>query len=295
MPTNLKNQSKKEYIIEHIRYVDRKLLTEHRNEMLLTEALDAKQLEKVMKIVARLRAIDFSVVPTIDKQIDLSVSELNKLLAKGKAGNIKTAINFMSKVITAAKNRDLSVFQTPIGKSISLATSIEAGFKNLEQIISANIKKGDVEGAKDKTLAQLTGDNAKNVAKTIIQAFTPKKGKPQFNTSRVANDIMNAKLDGLAKISQTVKDDEMSGLVDGVMAALNNKQTTSTTAPSKNTGEKTGTVPGEADKATASAAAGTPDGKIDAKKIAAAAGVDVGTIFKVADAFHRSGYSIIKK
>lgn len=290
-------------LIERVKAADAKIIAEHKSDMLLTEALDPKKLQSVMQIVTKLRSVDFGAVPSVDKQIDNAVGRLNKMLAKGKASTKERAVEFMGKIMKAAAQRNMSVFQTPIGKAMALATAIETGFKDVQQLIASNVKQGALEGASDKTLKDLTGDNAKNVEKALVQAFTSKKSQGVLDPKLAAADIMNAKLGALAKITQAVGTGEMTNLVDNVMGSLtgNKPAETGTQAATPPTGTKSGTESGTEPGAAASGKQGTeaaPEksgNHLSAADLAKMAGVTPDAVRKVAAALHKMGYDLTKR
>lgn len=194
----------------------------HREQMLM-ETISDRDLKAVTDVISRLKRVDLSAMPNIDRMVDNVVDELNNMLAKG--GTQTGAIGFLKRLFTSGE----SALQGPIGKALALITTLETGFKTMPTIIQANIKGTD-PGIKDRPLADVAGNRRGPLDMAIKQAFTKSplsiRGV-KLDDSQLADivdDIMAAKLGAIAAVSKALANSDGTNAVQNLMKVLTTTQ-----------------------------------------------------------------------
>lgn len=167
---------------EQIVDVEQQLLAETKVSLLLIEAMDQEDLDKVSKVVDKLERIKGAVpgLPSLQKGIDAAQTELNKYTAGGP----------ISKAWSKLKGK-LGV-DNPVVKITTFANALERGFGQLPQILKMN--GVDTKALKDSTDMTLQDAIVKQFVKS--PDYTADMLKKSVPNKKAANVQLNAEADG---------------------------------------------------------------------------------------------------
>lgn len=167
---------------EQIVDVEQQLLAETKVSLLLIEAMDQEDLDKVSKVVDKLERIKGAVpgLPSLQKGIDAAQTELNKYTAGGH----------ISKAWSKLKGK-LGV-DNPVVKITTFANALERGFGQLPQILKMN--GVDTKALKDSTDMTLQDAIVKQFVKS--PDYTADMLKKSVPNKKAANVQLNAEADG---------------------------------------------------------------------------------------------------
>lgn len=300
MSRSLKEQYKTrrvQMIQEKVTGIDKRLLQEAQITRLIVEAMSSEDLDKVSKIIDKLRSVKSPQLPVLSKAISDAEAELNKYTAGGP--------------LTAAwtKLKGLFGVDNPVVKVTTFADALERGFAQIPMIIKNNVgplnqidvskslmtlmgsSSGDVKkpsiGAKtDSQLASTSfssqneadaasvPDKVKIVADQMIKALAPGgifgafKKIPYLNARDLANELINAPVNVIAPAIKKMRAGEKAADVapdlKATITGRGEEQTRATNVedPSK---ETIGSQPSTPTKDTVDTTKTAPTGEAPAK------------------------------
>lgn len=176
------------------------VLREDAAARILIEAMDQSDLDRASKIIEKMRNVKGKGLETLDVAIDQAEAELNKFTGGGALSQV------WSKIKTKMGG------DNPFVKTMAFINAIEAGFKQIPQILKNNTDGIDLNSVAEKPLTQIVTDIAKQkvIAQNIAKALTPSgvfaafKGIPYIDKKQLVVDLLNTPLKNLSAISAAV-------------------------------------------------------------------------------------------
>lgn len=158
------HESKKVFTLaERVKTIDANLLKEERSALLIIEAIDENDLEKVTAIIDKLRKLKRPELPALKSAIEQAEAELNKYTAGGP----------LTKAWT--KMKGLVGIDNPVVKIATFASALEKGFSQIPQILKNNGIDQNALKSADLTQSLATYVAQQNAGKLATKA-TAKTG-----------------------------------------------------------------------------------------------------------------------
>jgi hypothetical protein len=271
------------------------MITKTHNKQILLEAIDQKQMQDALKALSYMRKIDFSDIPSLQNAVKKTVDDVNAQLSKDEGGVLKRASDVVSKAFQVLKQRSTAPLQTPMGKALDMAVSIETGFDSMISIIDANV--ADINASAEKVLIDAVTGKADLVQNLIAKAF--KNNAKTYNAENVANEIMQLKISKIAELVKKIKNDVGHRDVLTLLSKAIKAQATGNqpTEPTKST---TATTSTDASKSTVSSqqSGATTETQPALKKalpdMLKSSGVNKNDFIAVMKSISKSGYKLVK-
>jgi len=271
------------------------MITKIHNKQILLEAIDQKQMQDALKALSYMRKIDFSDIPSLQNAVKKTIDDVNAQLSKDEGGVLKRASDVVSKAFQVLKQRSTAPLQTPMGKALDMAVSIESGFDSMISIIDANV--ADINTSAEKVLIDAVTGKADLVQNLIAKAF--KNNTKTYNAENVANEIMQLKISKIAELVKKIKNDVGHRDVLTLLSKAIKAQATGNqpTEPTKST---TATTSTDASKSTVSSqqSGATTETQPALKKalpdMLKSSGVNKNDFIAVMKSISKSGYKLVK-
>jgi len=271
------------------------MITKIHNKQILLEAIDQKQMQDALKALSYMRKIDFSDIPSLQNAVKKTVDDVNAQLSKDEGGVLKRASDVVSKAFQVLKQRSTAPLQTPMGKALDMAVSIESGFDSMISIIDANV--ADINTSAEKVLIDAVTGKADLVQNLIAKAF--RNNTKTYSAENVANEIMQLKISKIAELVKKIKNDVGHRDVLTLLSKAIKAQATGNqpTEPTKST---TATTSTDASKSTVSSqqSGATTETQPALKKalpdMLKSSGVNKNDFIAVMKSISKSGYKLVK-
>lgn len=271
------------------------MITKTHNKQILLEAIDQKQMQDALKALSYMRKIDFSDIPSLQNAVKKTVDDVNAQLSKDEGGVLKRASDVVSKAFQVLKQRSTAPLQTPMGKALDMAVSIETGFDSMISIIDANV--ADINASAEKVLIDAVTGKADLVQNLIAKAF--RNNTKTYSAENVANEIMQLKISKIAELVKKIKNDVGHRDVLTLLSKAIKAQATGNqpTEPTKST---TATTSTDASKSTVSSqqSGATTETQPALKKalpdMLKSSGVNKNDFIAVMKSISKSGYKLVK-
>lgn len=271
------------------------MITKTHNKQILLEAIDQKQMQDALKALSYMRKIDFSDIPSLQNAVKKTIDDVNAQLLKNDGGVLKRASDVVSKAFQVLKQRSTAPLQTPMGKALDMAVSIETGFDSMISIIDANV--ADINASAEKVLIDAVTGKADLVQNLIAKAF--RNNTKTYSAENVANEIMQLKISKIAELVKKIKNDVghrdvLTLLTKAIKAQATGNQPTE---PTKSTTSTTST---DASKSTVSSqqSGATTETQPALKKalpdMLKSSGVNKNDFIAVMKSISKSGYKLVK-
>lgn len=186
-----------ERLQENVKKIDNQMLLETKMSQLITEVMNEKDLNTASAIIDKLRGMKGKGIGTLDSAIDKAVGQLNKYTGGGPIAQ------------AWAKIKSTAGVDNPLVKIMTFANALEAGFKQIPQILKNNIGEITPELA-DKSIMDAIGDDEQKkttITQNLLKALAPKGIFGAFkkipfidNGQLLVQDLMSAPLKGLNAI-----------------------------------------------------------------------------------------------
>ena len=271
------------------------MITKTHNKQILLEAIDQKQMQDALKALSYMRKIDFSDIPSLQNAVKKTIDDVNAQLLKNDGGVLKRASDVVSKAFQVLKQRSTAPLQTPMGKALDMAVSIETGFDSMISIIDANV--ADINASAEKVLIDAVTGKADLVQNLIAKAF--RNNTKTYSAENVANEIMQLKISKIAELVKKIKNDVGHRDVLTLLSKAIKAQATGNqpTEPTKST---TSTASTDASKSTVSSqqSGATTETQPALKKalpdMLKSSGVNKNDFIAVMKSISKSGYKLVK-
>lgn len=271
------------------------MITKTHNKQILLEAIDQKQMQDALKALSYMRKIDFSDIPSLQNAVKKTIDDVNAQLSKDESGVLKRASDVVSKAFQVLKQRSTAPLQTPMGKALDMAVSIETGFDSMISIIDANV--ADINASAEKVLIDAVTGKADLVQNLIAKAF--RNNTKTYSAENVANEIMQLKISKIAELVKKIKNDVGHRDVLTLLSKAIKAQATGNqpTEPTKSTTSTTST---DASKSTVSSqqSGATTETQPALKKalpdMLKSSGVNKNDFIAVMKSISKSGYKLVK-
>lgn len=271
------------------------MITKTHNKQILLEAIDQKQMQDALKALSYMRKIDFSDIPSLQNAVKKTIDDVNAQLSKDEGGVLKRASDVVSKAFQVLKQRSTAPLQTPMGKALDMAVSIETGFDSMISIIDANV--ADINASAEKVLIDAVTGKADLVQNLIAKAF--RNNTKTYSAENVANEIMQLKISKIAELVKKIKNDVGHRDVLTLLSKAIKAQATGNqpTEPTKSTTSTTST---DASKSTVSSqqSGATTETQPALKKalpdMLKSSGVNKNDFIAVMKSISKSGYKLVK-
>ncbi len=271
------------------------MITKTHNKQILLEAIDQKQMQDALKALSYMRKIDFSDIPSLQNAVKKTVDDVNAQLSKDEGGVLKRASDVVSKAFQVLKQRSTTPLQTPMGKALDMAVSIETGFDSMISIIDANV--ADINASAEKVLIDAVTGKADLVQNLIAKAF--RNNTKTYSAENVANEIMQLKISKIAELVKKIKNDVGHRDVLTLLSKAIKAQATGNqpTEPTKSTTSTTST---DASKSTVGSqqSGATTETQPALKKalpdMLKSSGVNKNDFIAVMKSISKSGYKLVK-
>lgn len=271
------------------------MITKTHNKQILLEAIDQKQMQDALKALSYMRKIDFSDIPSLQNAVKKTVDDVNAQLSKDEGGVLKRASDVVSKAFQVLKQRSTAPLQTPMGKALDMAVSIETGFDSMISIIDANV--ADINASAEKVLIDAVTGKADLVQNLIAKAF--RNNTKTYSAENVANEIMQLKISKIAELVKKIKNDVGHRDVLTLLSKAIKAQATGNqpTEPTKSTTSTTST---DASKSTVGSqqSGATTETQPALKKalpdMLKSSGVNKNDFIAVMKSISKSGYKLVK-
>jgi len=271
------------------------MITKIHNKQILLEAIDQKQMQDALKALSYMRKIDFSDIPSLQNAVKKTIDDVNAQLSKDEDGVLKRASDVVSKAFQVLKQRSTAPLQTPMGKALDMAASIETGFDSMISIIDANV--ADINASAEKVLIDAVTGKADLVQNLIAKAF--RNNTKTYNAENVANEIMQLKISKIAELVKKIKNDVGHRDVLTLLSKAIKAQATGNqpTEPTKSTTSTTST---DASKSTVGSqqSGATTETQPALKKalpdMLKSSGVNKNDFIAVMKSISKSGYKLVK-
>lgn len=271
------------------------MITKTHNKQILLEAIDQKQMQDALKALSYMRKIDFSDIPSLQIAVKKTIDDVNAQLSKDEGGVLKRASDVVSKAFQVLKQRSTAPLQTPMGKALDMAVSIETGFESMIGIIDANV--ADINASAEKVLIDAVTGKADLVQNLIAKAF--RNNTKIYSAENVANEIMQLKISKIAELVKKIKNDvghrdvltllskAIKAQATGNQPTEPTKSTTSTTS----TDASTSTISSQQSSATTETQPALKKALPDMLK---SSGVNKNDFIAVMKSISKSGYKLVK-
>ena len=271
------------------------MITKTHNKQILLEAIDQKQMQDALKALSYMRKIDFSDIPSLQNAVKKTIDDVNAQLSKDEGGVLKRASDVVSKAFQVLKQRSTAPLQTPMGKALDMAVSIETGFDSMISIIDANV--ADINASAEKVLIDAVTGKADLVQNLIAKTF--RNNTKTYSAENVANEIMQLKISKIAELVKKIKNDVGHRDVLTLLSKAIKAQATGNqpTEPTKSTTSTTST---DASKSTVSSqqSGATTETQPALKKalpdMLKSSGVNKNDFIAVMKSISKSGYKLVK-
>lgn len=271
------------------------MITKTHNKQILLEAIDQKQMQDALKALSYMRKIDFSDIPSLQNAVKKTIDDVNAQLSKDEGGVLKRASDVVSKAFQVLKQRSTAPLQTPMGKALDMAVSIETGFDSMISIIDANV--ADINASAEKVLIDAVTGKADLVQNLIAKTF--RNNTKTYSAENVANEIMQLKISKIAELVKKIKNDVGHRDVLTLLSKAIKAQATGNqpTEPTKST---TATTSTDASKSTVSSqqSGATTETQPALKKalpdMLKSSGVNKNDFIAVMKSISKSGYKLVK-
>lgn len=271
------------------------MITKTHNKQILLEAIDQKQMQNALKALSYMRKIDFSDIPSLQNAVKKTIDDVNAQLSKDEGGVLKRASDVVSKAFQVLKQRSTAPLQTPIGKALDMAVSIETGFDSMISIIDANV--ADINASAEKVLIDAVTGKADLVQNLIAKTF--RNNTKTYSAENVADEIMQLKISKIAELVKKIKNDVGHRDVLTLLSKAIKAQATGNqpTEPTKST---TSTASTDASKSTVSSqqSGATTETQPALKKalpdMLKSSGVNKNDFIAVMKSISKNGYKLVK-
>jgi len=271
------------------------MITKIHNKQILLEAIDQKQMQNALKALSYMRKIDFSDIPSLQNAVKKTIDDVNAQLSKDEGGVLKRASDVVSKAFQVLKQRSTAPLQTPMGKALDMAVSIETGFDSMISIIDANV--ADINASAEKVLIDAVTGKADLVQNLIAKTF--KNNTKTYNAAEVANEIMQLKISKIAELVKKIKNDVGHRDVLTLLSKAIKAQATGNQSPEP-TKSTTSTASTDASKSTVGSqqSGATTETQPALKKalpdMLKSSGVNKNDFIAVMKSISKSGYKLVK-
>lgn len=271
------------------------MITKTHNKQILLEAIDQKQMQDALKALSYMRKIDFSDIPSLQNAVKKTIDDVNAQLSKDESGVLKRASDVVSKAFQVLKQRSTAPLQTPMGKALDMAVSIETGFDSMISIIDANV--ADINASAEKVLIDAVTGKADLVQNLIAKAF--RNNTKTYSAENVANEIMQLKISKIAELVKKIKNDVGHRDVLTLLSKAIKAQATGNQSPEP-TKSTTSTASTDASKSTVGSqqSGATTETQPALKKalpdMLKSSGVNKNDFIAVMKSISKSGYKLVK-
>lgn len=203
MPTSLKERYETRRLLQvrsRVKRLDERVINEERASRLLIEAMNDDDLNKASAIIDKLRSLKGKGLDALDKGISQAEAELNKYTGGGALAKAWTKI------------KGLAGIDNPLVKTMTMASALERGFRQLPTILKNNV--GDPDTLKQnatKSIVDLVPNEEKQrlILRNITKALTPAgvfgtfKKVPYVDMQALATQLLSTNLEKLAPVIRT--------------------------------------------------------------------------------------------